>query len=67
MNQWWLLLKMIVLTFVPLPINPRVKRPDPSKNFWTFECDGFTSCFETAKVFYTDTLAARLLAEEKCE
>ena len=60
MNQWWLLL----LTFVPLPINPKLTRPDPKKNLWTFSCDGFTSCFETAKIFYTDTLAAKYLTEK---
>ena len=65
--MYWILLKLTVLSFVPLPINPRIKRPYPTKNFWTFECDGFTSCFHTAKVFYTDTLAARNLVEEKSE
>jgi hypothetical protein len=65
--MYWLLLKLAVLSFVPLPINPRIKRPDATKNMWTFECDGFTSCFEASKVFYTDTLAARNLVEEKSE
>ena len=60
----WNLFKIVLTVFVPLPINPRLKRPDPAKNFWTFECDGFTSCFQAAKVFYTDTLAAKRLAEK---
>jgi len=64
MNQWWLLLKLVLVTFVPLPVNPKLTRPDPKKNFWTFSCDGFTSCFETAKIFYKDTLAAKYLAEK---
>lgn len=62
--MYWLLFKIVVLTFVPLPLNPKLARPDPKKHFWTFECDGFTSCFETAKIFYTDTRAAKQLAEK---
>jgi hypothetical protein len=62
--MYWLLLKLVVLSFVPLPVNPKITRPDPTKNFWTFECDVFTSCFQVAKVFYTDTLAAHYLAEK---
>lgn len=50
------MLKMVILSFVPLPINPKMTRPDPKKNFWTFTCDGFTSCFKMAKVFYTDNM-----------
>jgi hypothetical protein len=62
--MYWLLLKLVVLSFVPLPVNPKLTRPDAKKNFWTFQCDGFTSCFQVAKVFYTDTLAAQCLAEK---
>jgi hypothetical protein len=62
--MYWTIFKIVFVTFVPLPINPRVKRPDATKNMWTFECDGFTSCFEASKIFYTDTLAARYLAEK---
>jgi hypothetical protein len=64
MNQWWLLFKIVALSFVPLPVNPKLTRPDANKNFWTFECDGFTSGFHVAKVFYTDTLAAQYLVEK---
>jgi len=64
MNQWWLVFKMVVLSFLPIPVNPKLTRPDSKKNFWTFECDGFTSCFQVAKVFYKDTLAARYLVEK---
>lgn len=59
MTQWWLLLKIIVMSFVPLPINPKMTRPDPKKNFWTFTCDGFTSCFKVVKVFYTDNMVEK--------
>ena len=63
-EMYWALFKILFATFVPLPINPRLKRPDPSKNLWTFECDGFTSCFEAAKIFYKDTLAAQKLTKK---
>ena len=62
--MYWLLFKIVVLTFVPLPLNPKLTRPDPKKNFWTFECTGFTSCFETAKIFYTESVAGKQLAEK---
>lgn len=62
--MYWILFKIVVMAFVPIPINPKVTRPDPKKNFWTFQCDGFTSCFNTAKIFYKDTLAARNLMEK---
>jgi hypothetical protein len=44
-----------------LPIHPKFKRPDPTKNLWTLECEGFTSCYDLAKVFYTSTIAAEQL------
>jgi hypothetical protein len=53
--MYWLLLKLVFLTFVPLPINPKVTRPDPQKLFWTFTCDEFKSPYQLAKLFYTDT------------
>lgn len=55
MNQWWLLLKLVALTFVPLPVNPKLTRPDPKKNFWTFACDEWKSPYQIAKVFYAES------------
>jgi hypothetical protein len=62
--MYWLFLKLLVLTFAPLPLNPKLARPDPAKNFWTFECTGFTSCFKTFKIFYTETVAGKQLIEK---
>ena len=53
--MYWILLKLVFLTFVPLPINPKVTRPDPQKLFWTFTCDEFKSPYQLARMFYTDT------------
>lgn len=53
--MYWLFLKLVFLTFVPLPINPKVTRPDPTKLFWTFTCDEFKSPYQLARIFYTDT------------
>jgi hypothetical protein len=47
---------LVLSIFVPLPLYPRVKRPDPTKNFWTFECEGFSSCYTAAKMFYNPPL-----------
>lgn len=65
MNLYWALFKIVFLTFAPIvPINPTVTRPDPVKNSWVFACESFTSCFDLAKVFYKETLAARHLTEK---
>ena len=57
--MYWQLFKLIVLTFVPyIPVNPKIRRPDPTKNLWTLECTGFVS---QLKRFYTESPAAKLL------
>lgn len=50
--MYWVLLKIVVATFVPLPVYPKLTRPDPKKNFWTFECDGFKSAYQMAREMY---------------
>jgi hypothetical protein len=55
------MIKLVALSFVPLPINPRLARPDPKKLFWTFTCDEFKSPFQIAKIFYTESHAAHVL------
>ena len=50
--MYWLLLKLVFLTFVPLPINPKVTRPDPKKLFWTFTCYEFKSAYQLARIAY---------------
>ena len=52
--MYWFLLKILALTFLPLPIHPKLTRPDPKKNFWTFECDEFKSPYELAKLVYLE-------------
>jgi hypothetical protein len=49
MEYLFAVLKIVALTFVPFPVYPRLNRPDPAKNFWTFECSGFTSLFREAQ------------------
>jgi hypothetical protein len=48
MYRWFLL----ILTFVPLPVNPKLTRPDPKKNFWTFACDEWKSPYQLARWRY---------------
>jgi hypothetical protein len=52
--MYWLLLKLVALSFVPLPVNPKLTRPDPKKNFWTFACDEWRSPYQLAVMHYVD-------------
>lgn len=61
--MYWKICEIVFLTFCPfVPVNPVVTRLDPAKTAWLFECDGFTSCFDIAKTFYRESLAAKKLA-----
>jgi hypothetical protein len=70
--MYWQLFQFAVLSFVPLfPVNATIHRPDPTKNLWTLECEGFETypsvlkkIFLKAKLFYTDTVAAQQLKSE---
>lgn len=57
--MYWLLLKLVALTFMPLPVNPKVGRPDPKKNFWTFTCDEWKSPYQLVKVLYLESKQAQ--------
>lgn len=48
-------MKLVVLIFVPLPIDPKLTRPDPKKNLWTFTCDAWMSPYQLAKVAYIES------------
>jgi hypothetical protein len=58
--MYWQLFQIAVLSFVPLfPVNATIHRPDPTKNLWTLECEGFETypsvlkkIFLKAKLFY---------------
>jgi hypothetical protein len=59
----WTLIYVLTITasaFVPLPVHPKITRVETNK--WTFECEKFTSPYELAKVFYTESPAAKKLA-----
>jgi hypothetical protein len=56
--MYWLLLKLTLLTFVPLPVRPKLTRPDPAKNLWTFECDRWISPYHLAVMYYIDYKSA---------
>ena len=49
------MLKLIALAVVPLPINPKLTRPHPKKNLWTFACDEWKSPYQIAKAFYAES------------
>jgi hypothetical protein len=50
--MYLILFKMVVLAFVPLPLNPKLIRPDPTKNLWTFTCDAWRSVYQLALAHY---------------
>lgn len=57
----WVFLKCVTLFFIPLPVDPKLTRPNPTKNLWTFECSEWKSGFQHFKIFYTETWAAKRL------
>jgi hypothetical protein len=74
--MYWQLFKLIIFTFAPyIPVNPKIRRPDPTKNLWTLECTRFESVYQAGtamarensgfvaqlKRFYTESPAADLL------
>lgn len=49
--MYWEIFNTLVLVLSPIvPVNARLKRPNPAKNFWTFECDSFTSAWSLLKI-----------------
>ncbi len=52
--MYWLLLKLIVLTFMPLPIGAKIVRPDPTKNEWIFSCREWKSPYSVSREVYLE-------------
>ena len=50
---YWAFIKVICSLFIPIPIRPRVVAAIHVPNTWICSCDGFTSVFNEAKVFWT--------------
>lgn len=59
--MYWEILRLVLLTFVPLPVCPKLTRPDPKKNFWTFTCDDFKSVYQTTRDFYSARYNAKTI------
>jgi hypothetical protein len=64
MNYVYTILKVVALAFVPIPVNPCVTRTD-KPNTWTLTCDGFTSLFQEAKVFWKTPAIEELLGKSQ--
>jgi hypothetical protein len=48
--MYWTLVKIVLLSLYPcIPVNPKITRPDPGKNVWTFCCDGWTSFWQLGR------------------
>ena len=52
--MYWLLFKLAILTFVPLPVGARIVRPDPKKNEWVFSCIEWRSPYNLARGVYLE-------------
>jgi hypothetical protein len=53
--MYWELFKIFFLTFAPIvPINPKIRRQDLSKNAWIIECTGFESVSQIVKQIYNE-------------
>jgi len=62
MSFLWTFLKCVALAFVPIPINPWISKTD-KPNTWSLTCDGFTSLFQEAKVFWKTPAIESLLGK----
>ena len=62
MSFLWTFLKCAALAFVPIPVNPWIAKSD-KPNTWTLTCDGFTSLFQEAKVFWKTPAIEELLGK----
>jgi hypothetical protein len=53
--MYWQLLQIMFWTFAPIvPVNPKIRRQDVSKNAWIVECSGFESVSQIIKQFYKE-------------
>jgi hypothetical protein len=53
--MYWQLFQILFWTFAPIiPINPKIRRQDVSKNAWIVECSGFESVSQNIKQLYKD-------------
>ena len=64
MSFLWTFLKCVALAFVPIPVNPWINKTD-KPNTWTLTCDGFTSLFREAKVFWKTPAIESLLGKSR--
>jgi hypothetical protein len=53
--MYWRLFQLIFWTFAPvIPVNPKIRRQDLSKNSWIVECSGFESFSQFIKQIYNE-------------
>ena len=50
--MYWNVLRLIFLTFAPLPIGATLRRVDPTKNEWIFSCREWKSPYTLAREAY---------------
>lgn len=62
---FWAFLKVVCALFVPIPVRPRIVAATHVPNTWIFWCDGFTSVFNEAKVFWKSPHIEAILKPER--
>lgn len=65
MSFVWSFFKVLFVTLFPIPINPRVVKATQSPNTWICSCDGFTSVFQEAKVFWKTPAIEALIGKSQ--
>lgn len=65
MSFVWSFFKVLFVTLFPIPINPRVVKATQSPNTWICSCDGFTSVFQEAKVFWKTPAVEAVLGKSQ--
>lgn len=64
MSFLWTFMKCVALAFVPIPVNPWIAKTE-KPNTWSLTCDGFTSVFQEAKVFWKTPAIEELLGKSR--
>lgn len=59
--MYWTLFKVLFALFVPVPVSPKITRATQAENTWILTCNGFTTLFQEAKVFWKSPALEQLL------
>ena len=63
--MYWTLFKVLLAVFVPVPVSPKITRATQAENTWILTCNGFTTLFQEAKVFWKTPAIEGLLGKSR--